>query len=313
MPAQRPEPADLSDPGAERHGQDSVAARRKELGSLFKQARIAAGLSQASLARRLGYARSSVSSVESGSQHAARPFWEICDGVLATGTRLTTAYDEMAQLMGAGRVERTAAPAVSSRFLSARTTADAMSAYRELGWQADAIGGQVHLVCGAGVEALEVPRPAGVVAARWWLHTGGTPDETRGLPRLPGPRDALTVIAVGDRWLFLVQSGGFPWIMPAPAVTPERGVRQPAVIWHGAGSRIPAPPTEDAAAPPVTWAYSPETQVRLADPIMLLDLLARAMALAGRHDHRMIMPGGVAVIPARHQPGREGQFGHIDR
>ena len=60
-----------------------------------------------------------------------------------------------------------------------------------------------------------MPRPAGVVAVHWWLHTGGAPDEIRGLPALPGPQDALAVIAAGDRYLFLVQAGaitgGMKW------------------------------------------------------------------------------------------------------
>src|SRR5262249_2612445 len=75
-------------------------------------------------------------------------------------------------------------------------------------------GGRIERICGDGVEALEVPRPAGVVAVHWWLHTGGAPDEIRGLPALPGPQDALAAVAAGDRFLFLVQPGACPWVGP---------------------------------------------------------------------------------------------------
>ena len=88
---------------------------------------------------------------------------------------------------------------------------DAVAAYMRLGWSVHDGDGRVDLVCGNGIEALEVPRPTGVVAVQWWLHTGGAPDEIRRLPALPGPQDALAVIAAGDRYLFLVQAGACPW------------------------------------------------------------------------------------------------------
>ena len=112
-----------------------------------------------------------------------------------------------------------------------------------LGWRVHDGDGQVDRVCGNGIEALEVPRPAGVVAVHWWLHTGGAPDEIRRLPALPGPQDALAVIAAGDRYLFLVQSGACPWAGPDLAVAPPAGGPPGvAVRWHADGSRIPAPP-----------------------------------------------------------------------
>jgi hypothetical protein len=38
--------------------------------------------------------------------------------------------------------------------------------------------------------------------------------------------------------------------------------------------------------------------VRLADPIVLLDLLVKAVALAGHRRHLLTFPGGISVVPA---------------
>ena len=175
-----------------------------------------AGYSQAQLARKTGYARSTVSTVESGSQNATRVFWERSDAALGTGTALRARYDRLAQRRLAG-LSRTAASGGAreetrraGRGLDTDIVAEAVAAYLQLGWRARDGDGRIELVCGNGVEALEVPRPAGVVAVHWWLHTGGAPDEIRGLPALPGPQDALAVIAAGDRYLFLVQAGACP-------------------------------------------------------------------------------------------------------
>ena len=172
-------------------------------------------------------------------------------------------------------------------------------AYRQLGWRVEYAAGQVELVCGNGVEALEVPRPAGVVAVHWWLHTGGAPDEIRGLPALPGPQDALAVVADGDRFLFLVQAGACPWAGPDLAVAaPPGGPPGGVVRWHAGGARIPAPPSRDSRGQRVAWAYPPPGRVRLADPIILLDLLARAVALAGHRRHVLTFHGDISVVPA---------------
>jgi transcriptional regulator with XRE-family HTH domain len=293
---------------------EGVRALRRELGHALKAARGAAGYSQAQLARKTGYARSTVSTVESGGQNVQRIFWERSDAALGTGTALVARYDRLAGRQAAGyprgaagkRAYREARRA--GRGLESGIAAEAVAAYRELGWRAEYTGGRVELVCGKGVEALEVPRPAGVVAIRWWLHTGGVPDEIRGLPALPGPADALAVIATGDRLLFLVQSGACPWAGPDLAVAAP-AASQPGVVvrWHADGSRIPAPPSWDDRGQRVVWAYPPPARVRLADPIVLLDLLAKAAALTGHRRHLLTLPGGISVVPAasaaaRHQP-----------
>jgi len=283
---------------------EGIRALRRELGRALKEARGAAGYSQAQLARKTGYARSTVSTVESGTQNVPRIFWERSDAALGAGASLIARYDRLAQ----GRVTRFPHAAVGTgghedgeagRGLDAGVAAEAVAAYRQHGWQVEHTGGRIELVCGDGVEALEVPRPAGVVAVHWWLHTGGAPDEIRGLPALPGPQDALAVVAAGDRLLFLVQPGACPWTGPDLAVATPGG-SSPGVLvrWHAGGSRIPAPPSRDPRGQRVTWAHPPPGRVRLADPIVLLDLLVKAVALAGHRRHLLTFPGGISVVPA---------------
>jgi len=242
--------------------------------------------------------------VESGTQNAPRIFWERSDAALGAGASLIARYDRLAQ----GRVTRFPHAAAGSgghgdgeagRGLNAGVAAEAIAAYRQQGWPVEHTGGRIELVCGDGVEALEVPQPAGVVAVHWWLHTGGAPDEIRGLPTLPGPRDALAVVAAGDRFLFLVQPGACPWTGPDLAVaTPGGGPPGVLVRWHSGGSRIPAPPSRDSRGQRVTWAHPAPGRVRLADPIVLLDLLVKAVALAGHRRHLLTFPGGISVVAA---------------
>jgi hypothetical protein len=284
---------------------EGVRALRRELGRALKKARWAAGYSQAQLARKTGYARSTVSTVESGTQNVPRAFWERSDAALGTGAALLAQYDRLAQqrittippaAAGAGRREE---PCQAGRGLDSRVAGEALTAYRQLGWRAECGGKQIELVCGNGVEALEVPRPAGVVALHWWLHTGGAPDEIRGLPALPGPQGALAAIAAGDRYLFLVQPGACPWAGPDLAVaTPAGRPRGVTIRWHASGSRIPAPPSPDAHGQRAEWAYPPPGRVELADPIILLDLLAKAISVAGHRRHLLTFPGGISVVPA---------------
>ena len=128
---------------------------RRELGQALRAARNVASYSQAQLARKTGYARSTVSTVESGGQNAPRAFWERCDEVLGTGTAFAARYDQLAQQVAACSQTAalgTACVAVSGGRadwgLNAGTVSDAVTAYRELGWQAEMAGGRVELVCG---------------------------------------------------------------------------------------------------------------------------------------------------------------------
>jgi transcriptional regulator with XRE-family HTH domain len=284
-------------------------AARRQLGLALKVAREAAGFSQVRLGRVTGYSRSTVSTVESGGQNVPRAFWACCDEALGTGAALTAGYDRL----GRARIVASLAepPVVGvaaddddtdaglAPGLAANTPAEAVAAYRALGWRPEAADGRVELVCGTSVEALEVSRAVGMIALRWWLHTGGAPDEIRGLPGLPGPRDALAVVAARDRWFFLVQAGACPWAYPdrpagaarAPGAAPWSAPA--AVRWHAAGSRIPVPPSPEPGQ--VLWAYPPPARPRLADPVILLDLLGRAAALASGHPRLLTLPGGVTV------------------
>ena len=280
-----------------------VRVLRRELGGRLKAARLAAGFSQAQLARKTGYARSTVSTVESGGQNVARGFWQRCDEVLGTGATLAAAYDQLAHLPAEAAAPSgdSQAPGTGEQGWEMFTAAQAVSAYRELGWCAARRGSRVELVCGSGVEALEVSRAAGVLAVRWWLHTAGAPDAVRGLPSLPSPADALAVIDAGDRFLFLVQAGACPWAGPVPAAVHPPGATTGAVVrWHAAGSTILAPPSAGSHGQPVVWACPPPRRPRLADPVVLLDLLARAAALT--RDERLRLPGGIDVIPVSVPP-----------
>jgi DNA-binding XRE family transcriptional regulator len=282
---------------------ESARELRRELGRALKEARGAAGYSQAQLARKTGYARSTVSTVESGGQNVPRLFWERSDAALGTGAALIAQYDRLAQRWASGFARAAAgAPGEArqaGRGLDAGSAAEAVMAYRQLGWQVTHAGGQVELICGNGVDALEVPRAAGVVAVHWWLHTGGAPDEIRGLPGLPSPQDALAVIDAADQFLFLVQAGACPWSGPDLAVAaPGGGPPGVAVHWHADGGRVLVPPSRDNRGQRVTWAHPPPGRVRLADPIVLLDLLVKAVALAGDRRHLLTYPGGISVVPA---------------
>jgi transcriptional regulator with XRE-family HTH domain len=70
--------------------QDRVA-----LGAELAAYRRAAGCTQARLAQRIGYSRSTVANVETGRQHVPRGFWERADNVLRTGGTLATGYDDL--------------------------------------------------------------------------------------------------------------------------------------------------------------------------------------------------------------------------
>jgi transcriptional regulator with XRE-family HTH domain len=295
---------------------EGIQALRRELGRALKEAREAAGYSQAQLALKTGYARSTVSTVESGSQNVPRIFWERSDAALGTGTGLLARYDRLVQR----RIDGTHEEARwTGRGLNSVVAAEAVAAYSELGWGVEYGDGRIELVCGEGAEALEVPRSTGVVAVRWWLHTGGVPDEIRGLPALPSPQDALAVVAAGDRFMFLVQAGACPWAGPDLAVAAPAGGSPGVVVrWHADGSLIPAPPSLDGRGHQVTWAYPPPRRVRLADPIVLLDLLARAAALTGHRRHLLTFPGGISVAPAASAaagqqpgPGRRSAAPHL--
>src|SRR6266568_7479489 len=76
---------------------DPATATYQDLGARLAALREAAGFTQASLARRIGYSRSTVANAEAG-QGAARHFWEMCEEVLGGDSGLLGLFDEIRTL-----------------------------------------------------------------------------------------------------------------------------------------------------------------------------------------------------------------------
>ena len=76
---------------------ERVAQAKRDLGARLAALREAAGFTQASLARLVGYSRSTVANAEAG-QGAARHFWEMCEDVLGEDSGLLGLFDEIKTL-----------------------------------------------------------------------------------------------------------------------------------------------------------------------------------------------------------------------
>jgi hypothetical protein len=229
--------------------------------------------------------------------------------VLRTGGKFAESYDRIRAQQAAERrdvARRASAPEQASEGLRTATVGEALLAYRALGWPVVAEGGVAELVTGTALDALEVPRAAGLLAACWWRCSGGAPDMIRGLPALPDPRQALAVIACGDRFFFLVAAGSCPWAGQDLAADIPGAVDASVVGWHSGGSRIPAPPTVARDGHHAAWAYLPCQGIELACPVMLLDLLAKASAV--QRPQALTLPGGVLAVPVLGgRPGRDSR------
>ena len=293
---------------------DSRSVRR-DLGRRLAAARQAAGLTQRQLAEAVRYSRSTVSNAEIGHPDVARLFWTRCDRVLRACQAFTPAFDQLkaAERMAArppgdrAQAFRQARQAVSSAGLAA-----ALTGYRDLGWPAEAAGERADLLTGDVIDALEVPRHWGMLAASLWRLSQGRCDLVRCLPALPRPARALAVIAAGHRWYFLAAAGGCPWAGAEPApgeAQPGEALRSDglpgdglpggqAIRWHARGGRIPAPPSRLPRDQGATWAYLPAQVPRLAPAIGLVGLLATAAAMAGPESAALTLPGGARVVPA---------------
>jgi transcriptional regulator with XRE-family HTH domain len=284
---------------------DAVRALRRALGGRLATARKSAGYTQREFARRISFSRSTLSTVESGVQRAGRGFWAACDTVLGTGEELQLGYDRIQAQLAADRQNAhtlTPPPGQESAGLRAATLTEALRAYRALGWPVVTDDSRAELETGTVLDALAVPRTAGMLAASWWLSTGGAADEIRGLPALPDPRQALTVITQGEQSFFLAAAGSFPWAgagLTGSAQTPDG----PAVGWHSGGGRIPAPPGTGRDGQQTAWAFLPPGRILLASPVMLLDLLAKAVTATWRDPRTLSLTDGVQVIPAAAGPG----------
>ena len=289
---------------------DEVAALRRDLGRQLAGRRKAAGLVQRELGVLVGYSRTAVANAETGHAQIGRYLWERADRVLDTGELFARGFDRIrAQASVAARVGATLRPAIVG-WPAEPTTApagpesltpdEAGQACRDRGWPVEEDrDGRLWLVTGTAIDALEVPRVAGMVALAWWLYTRGVPDEIRGLPALPDPAAALAVIAVGPRCYFLARSGAYPWTRPDPGSVGTEGTG--AVRWHAGCGRVLAPPSPLADGERAEWVHIPAPDGMLASPMALLHVLAQAVA-ATRDVGSMLLAGGVRVVPATSDP-----------
>jgi len=292
---------------------------RRDLGRRLAGARKAAGYTQEQLAASVGYSRSTVSNAEIGHPDVARVFWARCDKVLKTGRSFTRDFGQIrdAERRQAAGLPETVPGTGLGAFRRARQqicsagTAEALAGYRDLGWAVQPGDDGLELVTGDVLDALELPRAAGMLAMSLWLYSRGRPDQVRRLPALPHPAQALAVITAGDLCYFLAVAGGCPWTggEPAPAAgapgdgAPGDGAAGAVIRWHAGGGRIPAPPSRLPAGQRAAWAHLPSRPVRLAPPVALLGLLGTAAAAVSHGQPGLTLPGGIRVIPAPRPAG----------
>ena len=289
---------------------DEVAALRRELGRQLAERRKAAGLVQRELGVLVGYSRTAVANAETGHAQIGRSLWDRADRVLGTGELFARGFDRIqaqaskaaqasAMLRSAGSGWPTG-PAMEPSDPESLTLDQARQACRDRGWPVEEDpDGRLWLATGTAIDALEVPRVAGMVALAWWLYTRGVPDEIRGLPALPDPATALAMIAAGPRCYFLARSGACPWTRPDSGSVGTVGTG--AVRWHAGGGRVLAPPSPLADGERTEWAHIPAPGGLLASPMALLHVLAQAVA-ATRDAGSMLLAGGVRAVPATTDP-----------
>jgi DNA-binding XRE family transcriptional regulator len=75
---------------------EAIANARCTLGVQLAACRRAVGLSQAQLAEKIGFSRSTIANVETGRQHVPRGFWESADTAVSAGGSLVAAHEELA-------------------------------------------------------------------------------------------------------------------------------------------------------------------------------------------------------------------------
>ena len=296
---------------------DEVAGRRRDLGRQLAERRKAAGYLQREFGALVGYSRTAVANAETGHARIGRPLWERADRVLGTGGLFARGFDRIrAQASAAARAGSAVPPvrgggpagsAAAVGGLGSLALAEVRLACRKWGWPAEEdAGGRLWLVTGTVIDALEVPRAAGMVAVAWWLYTRGVPDEIRGLPALPDPDTALAVIASGERCYFLSRSGASPWTRRNAAEAGSAGVAP--VRWHASGCKVLAPPSRAPGGDRAAWVHAPSAGGRLASPMALLHLLAQSV-IATRDSWGLVLPGGVRAVPATGDSLPEDSYG----
>jgi transcriptional regulator with XRE-family HTH domain len=291
---------------------NALEAMRKEMGDDLRGRRTAAKMTQAELGGKVGVGRSTISNAENGSRDFSRHFWAGFDRAFGLGTHFTDRYRRVYAGLESSVPARPGPPAellVSATLVNSADLAEALAEYRQLGWPVtERPDGGIALVTGAVIDALEVSRAAGVIAAHSWAESGGREDQACGLPVLPSPTACLAAIDAGERWYILTRSGASPWPVPVPVlrqderlvVVPETAKPRPSaegVLWHAGNSTIPLPPSPSPGAGSVTWAFLPRPTLQLAPPVMVLHLLGQAAAMA-RDPGMLALPSGTLVTPA---------------
>jgi transcriptional regulator with XRE-family HTH domain len=291
-------PADPS--GAGTPDPEVVSGMRRDMGRDLRRRREEAGLTQERFADLTGrYGRGTVSHAEIGTGDTGREFWVIADRLLGTGGLFAEFHDLIREYLGQEKRAAVTGDGVkelrSHVVLKSAQPLTALAGYRRLGWPVTADGDRLALVTGTAADVLEVTRPAGAVAAAWWLETGGAEDAARGLAALPAPGMSLAVIDAGERWYFLVSAGSFPWGTSegGHAGTAPEGA---AVRWHATGSSIPAPPSKAGLAA-ARWAHLPVSALQPAPALAVLDLLGKAAAMTCAPG-TLRLPGGAVAVPA---------------
>ncbi|MEU0150592.1 helix-turn-helix domain-containing protein [Micromonospora fulviviridis] len=85
---------------------EQIREAQQALGLRLARCRKAAGKTQAALARRMAYSRSTIANVEVGRQHMPRGFWERVDRELEARGMLMDAFDALHELVAASRAHR---------------------------------------------------------------------------------------------------------------------------------------------------------------------------------------------------------------
>jgi transcriptional regulator with XRE-family HTH domain len=273
---------------------------RRDMGRDLARRREEAGLTQEKFADLTGrYGRGTVSHAETGIGDTGREFWVIADRLLGTDGLFAECHDLIREYLGQGKRSAVTCDGIDELrchlILKSAEPYAALAAYRRLGWPVSADGDRLALAAGTVADVLEVTRPAGAVAAAWWLETGGAENAVRGLGALPAPGISLAVIDAGERWYFLVSTGSFPWGTEGrdnAGAAPEGAT----VRWHAAGSSIPAPPSKAGQAA-ARWAHLPVSALQPAPALAVLDLLGKAAAMT-RAPGTLRLPGGAVAVPA---------------
>lgn len=273
---------------------------RRDMGRDLRARREEAGYTQERFADLTGrYGRGTVSHAETGIGDTGREFWVIADRLLGTDGHFAECHDLIREYLGRGKRSAVTCDGIDELrchlVLKSAEPDAALAGYRRLGWPVSADGDRLSLAVGTVADVLEVTRPAGAVAAAWWLETGGAENAARGLAALPAPGMSLAVIDAGERWFFLVSTGSFPWDVSGRGNT---GVAQEgaAVRWHATGSSIPAPPSKAGQAA-ARWAHLPVSALQPAPALAVLDLLGKASAMTCTPG-TLRLPGGAVAVPA---------------